>query len=122
MPRMTPPPRMWTLALALAGALFGCHQCGHGDDVGWDSDLVGGGCGQDRDCVERCIEGGEFPGGTCTVSCDHDDECPQYTACMEKEGGVCLLMCDHKDACSPDYDCRDIDRHGEGGKTRVCIH
>jgi hypothetical protein len=115
------PLRAWTLMIAIAGALLGCHHCGPGDEVGWDSDLVGGACGHDGDCVERCVTDEEFPGGTCTVACDHDGQCPEFSACVEKAGGVCLMVCGGEDDCRIDYACKNIKRHGEGGKTHVCI-
>lgn len=117
-PRPTSP---WSLAIALAAALVGCHQCGHDDDVGSGSDLVGGACEIDEHCQGHCVEGNDFPNGTCTVGCDHDGDCPDFTACVDKAGGVCLLLCDHDDECRGGYDCHDTDRRGGGGKVPVCI-
>jgi len=111
----------WTLALAVAGAMVGCHQCGPGDGVGWDSDLVGGACERDGHCVERCLEGGDFPGGTCSLRCDEDAECPDSTFCVDEAGGVCLLACDVDDDCRRGYACEDVDRRGHPGKSPVCI-
>jgi hypothetical protein len=110
-----------TLLLAVALALFGCHQCGPGDDVGFGGDLVGGDCSQDRHCVERCLGGGDFPHGTCTVDCDHDGDCPEFTRCVDVAGGVCLLECDADDECRNDYGCHDRDRQWDNGVVLVCI-
>ncbi len=120
MPRRSPGSTP-TLLLALALALIGCHQCGPGDDVGWSSDLVGGDCNRDRDCVDRCLGGGSFPHGTCSVGCDYDGDCPEYTRCVNVDGGVCLLACDDDDECRDDYGCHDRDRHGHDGVVLVCI-
>jgi hypothetical protein len=113
--------RPWSLVLALGFALVGCHQCGPGDDVGWDSALVGGACEIDGHCEERCVEGKDFPDGTCTIGCDHDGQCPEFTRCVEKSGGVCLLACDDDGDCRGGYGCHDEDRRGAGGKAPVCI-
>lgn len=110
-----------TLLFAVAIALVGCHQCGHGDDVGWDSDLVGGACEHDGHCVDDCVEGGRFPDGTCTVACDFEGDCPEYTRCVDVEGGICLLSCDRDDDCRGGYDCEDVRRRGSGGHALVCI-
>jgi len=92
-----------------------------GEDIGNDSDLVGGSCRDDRDCVERCVEGKDFPSGTCTVACDDDRDCPSDTWCIDKAGGVCLLACDVDDHCRGGYRCKNTDREGAGGKIEVCI-
>lgn len=108
MPRLLP-----ILAALLLGA---CNQ-----DVGPDGGLVGGSCRDDRDCAERCVEGGKFPGGTCTVDCRDDRDCPGSTYCVEEKGGVCLLACEYDDECRGGYECKNKDREGAGGKIEVCI-
>lgn len=100
------------LALVCSSA---CH------DVGPDGGLVGGSCRDDRDCAERCVEGGDFPDGTCTVECRDDRDCPGGTSCIDKKGGVCLLACEYDDECRSRYECKNEKREGTGGKTRVCI-
>lgn len=92
-----------------------CH------DVGVDGGLVGGSCRDDRDCVERCVDGGKFPDGTCTVDCRDDRDCPADTFCIREKGGVCLLACDVDDECRGGYDCKNEDREGRSGKIEVCI-
>lgn len=90
--------------------------------MGPDGGLVGGGCRDDRDCAERCIGGGDFPGGTCTVDCHDDRDCPDGTWCIHTNGGVCLLGCAYDEDCRGGYECRDTDREGAGGKIDVCIN
>ena len=111
-----------TLVAALFLALVGCHQCGPGGDVGGSSDLVGGDCNKDKECVDRCLGGENFPHGTCSVGCDYDGDCPDSTRCVDIDGGVCLLACDHDDECRDEYGCHDVDRQGDGGVTLVCIY
>jgi hypothetical protein len=103
--------------LGLAALLVHCH----GDDVGHGGHLVGAACHDHHDCVHRCVRGDNFPGGTCTVDCHDDFDCPDHTRCVDEAGGVCLLDChDHHD-CRGGYECRNIDRHGHGGRIHVCI-
>lgn len=104
-------------ALAMTLLLLGaCHA-----DVGPDGPLVGGSCRDSADCVERCVDGGKFPDGTCTVDCRDDRDCPRGTACIDEKGGVCLLECGHDDECRGRYECKNEDREGAGGKIHVCI-
>jgi hypothetical protein len=118
MPRSAP-----TLVLAMLAALVGTVQCHPPDQgVGFDGALVGGPCGHDHDCVERCVGGKDFPDGTCTVHCDYDGNCPDGTVCIETAGGVCLLPCGHDEECRPGYDCNDHHRRGAGGDAFVCMH
>lgn len=111
----------FTLLLALALALVGCHQCGHGAEVGGDGGLVGGDCKKNKECVDECLGGSKFPNGTCSVPCDGDGDCPEFTRCIEVEGGMCLLDCDADDECRPGYGCHDQERHGHDGVALVCI-
>lgn len=110
---------MLRAALLVLPFLLGisCHG-----GVGNDSDLVGGSCRDDRDCAERCVEGGSFPGGTCTVDCRDDRDCPGGTWCIDKAGGVCLLECVDDFDCRGGYECKNEDREGAGGRTHVCIN
>jgi len=105
----------------LGGVLGVVASCHGGGDVGHHGDLVGGACGHDRDCVERCEKGGKFPDGTCTVRCDDDSQCPDGTACIDEAGGVCLLRCGGDSDCRSRYRCKDKKREGHGGKRDVCI-
>jgi hypothetical protein len=105
------------LPCLLAFALVHCHS----DEVGHGSALVGGSCRDNGDCDERCVRGDDFPGGTCTVNCHDDRDCPDGTWCIDKAGGVCLLGCHVDDDCRRSYRCKSEDREGHGGKATVCI-
>ena len=113
----------WVLALALLGCgAIGCD----GDDnekVGPGGSLVGGSCSNSDDCQERCVRGGDYPGGMCTVGCASDDDCPRHTACISDEGGICSIVCDRGDDCADfgkEWTCKDRDRRGHSGKVGVC--
>lgn len=95
-------------------------QC-YGNDVGFHGGVVGGDCHDDRNCADLCLGGKDFPQGTCTLECRDDLDCPHTTSCVEKSGGVCLLDCDVDRNCRVDYVCKDVDRHGAGGRAAVCI-
>lgn len=99
-------------------ASVGSLACGNG--VGNGGDLVGGSCDSSDDCVERCERGEDFPGGTCTVSCLDDGDCPGGTLCVDEEGGICLLRCDLTSECRLGYICDTQDRRGAPGEVLVC--
>lgn len=108
-------------------SLFGCllafslaTACGN-DGVGNDGAYVGGSCQDDRDCDEECLRGGDFPDGTCSVSCKVDDDCPSGTYCIDKEGGQCLLSCDRPADCRGGYTCKGENNKGHSGESLVCI-
>jgi hypothetical protein len=109
-----------SLLLLMAAAGFAC-----GDKVGPNSGLVGGRCIVDGDCQGRCLRGGDFPGGYCSVPCGTDRDCPEATACIDKEGGVCLLQCRDRADCvdlGPDYTCAGKSSKAVSGlKVAVCI-
>jgi hypothetical protein len=111
----------WAIAVVVGlSALFGCHQCGPEEDVGHLGVLVGGPCLEHDDCVERCLEGGRYPNGTCTVDCEDDSNCPEGTWCVDHEGGVCLLGCDDDDECRGGYECESRERRGSPGDVLTC--
>ncbi len=105
--------------VVLAASASTCHQCAGG--VGPRGDLVGGPCDHDRHCADECLEGPAFPGGTCSVECFGDEDCPDETRCVAYAIGYCLLECDHDSNCRNGYDCRLWPRFGELGTTEVCI-
>jgi hypothetical protein len=107
--------RLVTLVLA------GLFLTACGDSVGNDGYTVGGPCATDRDCDELCERGSDFPGGTCTLACRDDRDCPSGTACIDKSGGICLLLCNFDSDCRPGYECEDESRRGASGKATVCI-
>lgn len=57
------------------------------------SRTVGARCDLDTECDQRCLTGGEYPGGFCSVACDNTSACPLDTACVMDQGGVCLFTC-----------------------------
>lgn len=112
--------RLWiAMAFGCSVALTGCG----GGGVGNSGDVVGGPCSQDAQCApgSRCVTGGDFPDGTCTVVCADDRDCPGGTACIDEEGGVCLLLCDFDTDCRHGYECDDQSRRGHSGSATVCI-
>ncbi|MFC1482322.1 hypothetical protein ACFL51_00800 [Myxococcota bacterium] len=113
--------RPGSLALVLSSMLVlaGLAACG-GDSVGNAGDTVGGPCDSAGDCDERCLTSGDFPAGTCAVSCASDDDCPDDTVCIDKEGGVCLLACEVTTDCRDGYHCDDEDNLGRTGESLVC--
>ena len=97
---------------------------GCGRDSGDIDEFIGATCTGDSQCDERCYQdGGDFPGGFCSVACNSNLDCPSDTACVDKAGGVCLFLCSEVD-CSrlgPGWHCNDKDSRGAGGKVNVCI-
>jgi hypothetical protein len=105
---------MIVLTLGLT-ALVACNS-----GVGNDGDLVGGPCVSNADCEERCLTGGDYPQGTCSVSCTTDRDCPDTTYCIDKEGGTCMLGCNLPSDCRNGYTCKGKDNNGHGGESLVC--
>ena len=121
--RRIAPPRSSSLSILIVvalSALFGCHECGHGEGVGHVGELVGGPCRNNGDCVDRCLDGGRYPGGTCSIECDDDSECPDGTWCIDHDGGVCLLGCDDEFDCRAGYECDGLERKGSPGDVLAC--
>lgn len=109
---------------ALAWLLFACSVLGCGDGgVGPEGDVVGGSCTGDGQCAEgsRCLVEGDFPGGTCTVDCDSQADCPSGSACVQENDGTCLLSCESASDCRAGYDCEEKSRRGASGGAFVCI-
>ncbi|MCA9669494.1 MAG: hypothetical protein KC503_28060 [Myxococcales bacterium] len=104
------------MLLAVASA----PACG-GDSVGNQGLTVGGSCANDRDCDQKCLTGGDFPQGTCSVRCSNDAQCPGGTACVDKDGGYCLLTCDFSSDCRGGYTCKGKKRVDKSGEVLVCI-
>lgn len=98
-------------------AVFACSDDG-------PNDLVGGSCVDDRDCQERCLQGGDYPGGFCSVTCRDDVDCPEDTICVDKDNGVCVFPCDAVADCDflggADYTCRATDDWA-GREVLVCL-
>ncbi|HEY5938566.1 MAG TPA: hypothetical protein VIU61_28135 [Kofleriaceae bacterium] len=95
--------------VVLALLAFGCGSDG-------PDDVVGASCRDDRDCVDLCEGGGDFPGGFCTLRCSDDVDCTSDTICADTHGGVCLFTCAQDSNCDflgRDYGCRDkVDFYG----------
>ena len=106
------------MAVAVAPA------CGP-DDVGPHSRLVGGRCSVDNDCSKRCITGGNFPEGYCSVTCLNDKDCPGGSVCISQNGGICMATCSGAPAdCDPygaGFSCNRETRQGGSGGALVCI-
>jgi hypothetical protein len=91
--------------------------CGDDDDdaIGPGGRLIGGDC--DDGCVELCARDDEFPGGMCSIRCSNDLDCPDGTACVDKDGGVCAIECDSHADCDGfglPWACVEVDRRGDG--------
>jgi hypothetical protein len=55
---------------------------------------VGARCEESAECDQRCLgPSGDFPGGFCTIACDHSSDCPDNGACVDDSGGACLIRC-----------------------------
>src|SRR5262245_11912484 len=93
--------------------------CGHG--AGGIDKTEGKACASDRDCDHRCYQGGDFPGGFCSVPCSVDGDCPSDSVCTSNEGGVCMFVCPPFDCArlGPGWFCQSVDRR-EGGQANVC--
>ena len=101
----------------LCGLLVGA--CGHDD--GDIDETIGAECVDDRDCDDRCYQGGDFPGGFCSQACATDNDCPVDAYCMEQEGGVCMFVCPEFDCnrLGPGWECKSKHRQN-GGDISVC--
>lgn len=76
-------------------------------------------------CVRDCDCGGsgwcvgpssDFPGGSCTYSCNSDSDCGPNGACTTG-GGVCLMKCSGPFDCRGEYTCAAL----PGYVTAVCV-
>lgn len=107
--------------LTMPCVLFLMASCG--DGVGPGGEVVGGACRLATECAagSYCETSGDFPGGTCTVRCRSEAECPGGTACVSKAGGICLLACQYPQDCRPGYTCKGESRESGGGDALVCI-
>jgi len=108
--------RMALAALAVLVAI----GCGDGG-VGREGDVVGGPC-EAGGCAggSTCLVDTMFPGGTCTVECETQADCPGGTVCVQEGGGTCLLACDAADDCREGYGCIEKSTMPEGSAL-VCI-
>lgn len=107
------------IILSVALIITTLGACGEDDDgrFGPGSTLVGAACSNDGNCQSRCED------GICTVSCDHDGQCPGGTACIDNHGGICAPLCGSNADCGgfgPGWECKSTDRRGHDGSVAVC--
>ena len=105
-------------ALALGLSIAGCGNGG----VGRDGDVVGGPCSASGGCAggSECLTSSMYPGGTCSVSCVTQSDCPGSSVCVTEGGGQCVLPCSSASDCRTGYGCTDRSTAG-GGHAFVCI-
>ncbi|HEY8210085.1 MAG TPA: hypothetical protein VIG99_21515 [Myxococcaceae bacterium] len=72
---------------------------------------VGDACTTNGDCGgAECLQGGNAPGGYCSVNCGNDNGCPHGSACWRGSGpgsGSCRLICTRNEDCRTGYTCAD---------------
>ena len=113
-------PRPLVLCVALVLLSLSLPTCG-------DDSELGETCRDDRDCDRDkvCAEGGDFPDGLCTYTCDNTRDCPGGWSCIDKKGGICLEECSSDRECRSVYggrwECKDEKFKGGGGRDAVCI-
>jgi hypothetical protein len=108
-----------TLALGLAVLLA---QVGCGSDGPVDR-TVGARCDLSSECDERCLTGGDFPGGFCSITCDAASQCPSGTTCTSDQGGVCLFTCTADADCTflgAGWTCKQVALQAGGGPVMAC--
>jgi hypothetical protein len=108
---------MARIALGLAVLLAAC-----GHDSGTIDRTIGAACTADTQCEHQCFQGGDFPGGFCSLSCVGDVDCPADSYCADKAGGVCMYACPTFDCgrLGGGWGCHNVDDRG-GGRISVCI-
>lgn len=102
--------------LMITGFVLACG--GGGSD-----EAVGATCRDDLDCEQRCMSGGDYPGGFCTLSCRDDRDCTSDSICIAKSGGICLFHCEVDPDCDflgASYVCKDADDVA-GVRVGVCL-
>lgn len=101
----------------LLGVLAACQS----SDV---SRSLGARCDRSSECDDRCLSGGEWPGGFCTLDCDSDSDCIEDSLCVDEGGGgVCEIHCNDDRGClflGAGYNCKERDTHPSGSKVMVC--
>jgi hypothetical protein len=90
------------LAALLVSAIAGCAN-----GVGRNGDVVGGPCSATGGCAagSTCLETTMYPGGTCSIVCTTQADCPNGTICVQESGGTCLLSCSSAGDCRDGYAC-----------------
>ena len=113
----------WWIRAALATATLTLAIAACGDSAGADGAVVGGQCDSALDCAagSDCLDGGDFPAGTCAPPCSGHQQCPDGSLCIDKKGGVCLVACASHTECRPGYLCDDKKNKSGGGESFICI-
>ncbi len=107
--------RVAAIALLLAVA-----ACGGTNEVSRD---VGARCDTNDECSGRCLTGGDYPGGFCTVACDSDADCTGGSVCVDVEGGICLFPCGAAGDCAflgAGWSCMDETTHPSNEPVMAC--
>lgn len=106
-----------SFALALLALAAGCSS----GTVGHNGDVVGGPCSASGGCADgsECLTSSMYPGGTCSVSCTTQDDCPSGSTCVTEGGGRCVLPCSASSDCRDGYGCTE--RSTPDGHAMVCI-
>lgn len=102
------------MRVTIAFVVMALTACGAGEPV---SRTVGARCDLASQCDERCLIGGDFPGGFCSITCDSSAACPDGTACADDQGGVCLFTCSSDANCTflgAGWTCKSIGGHPQG--------
>jgi len=110
--------RAFALVLLALGAV-GCAA-----NVGPDGRAIGGPCEDMFYCVAGsfCLDGPEFPGGSCSRTCRQHADCRGDTLCVDIRAGACLLPCQTDEDCPREgYSCREMPALGEPEPVSVCI-
>ena len=105
---------LFSAGLVLAA---GCGPTG----VGRDGNVVGGPCSGSGGCAagSTCLTSTMDPGGTCSVSCTRQSDCPGNSVCVTEGGGQCVLPCGSASDCRAGYACTE--RSTPTGHANVCI-
>ena len=103
------------IAIACVLALAACQS----SDV---SRALGARCTSNADCDQKCmVPSGDWPGGFCTLVCQHDSDCPDGAHCIDEAGGVCAFACTGDAECTflgTGYHCQDAG--AQGSQVKVC--
>jgi hypothetical protein len=106
------------LGVIAIASIVGCGPSG----VGRDGNVVGGPCSSISDCAggSTCLTSTMYPGGTCSVRCATQSDCPSHSVCVTEGGGQCVLPCGSASDCRAGYACTDRSTPS-GGHAMVCI-
>lgn len=72
--------------------------------------------------LSACSDSGPGPGPySFGYPCRFAADCGPGVSCVERSGGTCFPLCASDLDCGAPYHCKTVDRHGEGGKDKVCV-